>query len=212
MAFSLGANMEKWLPVVGYEGIYEVSNTGHVRGLRRPKNNNGGVQIIPGRMMTERKNHKGYMTVHLSKDGVQKRVSVHRIVAMAFVENPDGKEQVNHIDGNKLNNRAENLEWVTNNENMQHAIKNGLVNYAPMLRAAHSKEARAKIARSQQKMVRRSDGKIYESVKEAAKDNSVCHSAISANIHGKSKFCVGYKFEFMRASSKSPRRPATSSL
>lgn len=187
---------EVWRPVSGYEGRYEVSINGDVRSLERQKKNRGGTQRIPLRDMKQRYNHKGYKVVHLSKDGTNAWVLVHRIVALAFVPNPHGKPQVNHIDGNKTNNSASNLEWVTNSENMRHAVANGLNNPAPMLMAAHSKETRAKIARSLQRLVIRSDGKLYESVNEAAKDNGVTHGAVSMNIHGKTKTCKGFTFSF----------------
>jgi len=69
----------------------------------------------------------GYAQIKLRKDGILERRYLHRIVAEAFIPNPLGKEQVNHIDGDKLNNNASNLEWVTPSENMKHAIKAGLL-------------------------------------------------------------------------------------
>lgn len=71
-------------------------------------------------------NTKGYLRVVLSEDGYQKRYFVHRLVAEKYVPNPENKPQVNHKDGNKLNNHYTNLEWVTNQENRAHAVENGL--------------------------------------------------------------------------------------
>lgn len=194
--FSLGANMETWKPVLGYEGLYEVSDLGRVRGLERTKNNRGAIQHVSGRIMQQRPNHKGYLTVHLSKNGVGARKPVHRIVAEAFIQNPDAKPQVNHISGVKTDNRATNLEWVTNSENMRHARLNNLVNYKPMLMAAHTPQARKKVADALKKPVLRSDGKRYASVKDAAKDIGVTHGAVSMNIHGKTRTCGGFVFSF----------------
>ena len=188
---------EVWRPVTGYNGRYEVSNLGEVRSLERTKRNNGGAQRIPSHVMRQSQNHKGYKIVHLSKDGANTWVMVHRIVALAFIPNPEGKPQVNHIDGDKNNNAANNLEWVTNAENMRHAVENGLNNPWPMLRAAHSKESREKTSRSLQRAVIRSDGKVYESVNDAARDNDVTHGAVSMNIHGKTKKCNGFTFSFV---------------
>ena len=72
-------------------------------------------------------NSSGYYAMSLQLNKVEKRQYVHRIVAQLFVDNPDNKPEVNHKDGNKLNNHASNLEWVTRTENMQHAFSNGLV-------------------------------------------------------------------------------------
>lgn len=97
---------EEWKPVVGYEGLYEVSSLGRVRsrqGLLR--------QSLANR----------YPSVHLSRDGKQATHRVHRLVASAFIPNPDGRETVNHIDGDRTNNAALNLEWVTTSENVRHA-------------------------------------------------------------------------------------------
>lgn len=69
---------------------------------------------------------EGYIRLELNKDGLAKNLTVHRLVAQAFIPNPEGKSEVNHIDGNKSNNHVSNLEWVTRSENMVHAIKNNL--------------------------------------------------------------------------------------
>lgn len=70
--------------------------------------------------------NSGYLKVGLSVDGIHKYYLVHRLVAQAFIPNPNNLPQVNHIDGNKLNNHVDNLEWVSSYENQQHAVKNGL--------------------------------------------------------------------------------------
>lgn len=161
------------------------------------KGDYGSGRAVTGRIMAQTKNRKGYHTVHLSKGGFDKRISVHRIVAITFIPNDENKEQVNHKDGNKDNNAVENLEWVTNLENMRHAFSNGLANIGPCLRAAHTKETREKVRKSLQRKVVRSDGIVFESVNDAAKSVGVCHSAISMNIHGQTKTCQGYVFRFL---------------
>ena len=99
---------ELWLPVIDYEGIYEVSNYGRVR-------------RVGGGIMNGNINSYGYRVVKLTKNGKQKDKKVHRLVALAFIPTISGKDFVNHKDGDKLNNCVENLEWVTRGENNKHA-------------------------------------------------------------------------------------------
>lgn len=107
---------ETWKPIEGYEDTYEVSNQGRVRNSKRG-----------GRIMTQSKVTNGYLAVSLSRDGKTRSILVHRLVANAFVPNPDNKPQVNHIDGIKSNNTVSNLEWMTAWENHIHACNAGLV-------------------------------------------------------------------------------------
>ena len=110
--------MEKWKAIKGYEGIYEVSNYGVVKSFHK---NNNGVFIS---QHTEKCNHTNYKALTLSKDKVKTQFRVHRLVAEAFIDNPELKEQVNHKDCVKTNNKLSNLEWVTPIENILHAVEN----------------------------------------------------------------------------------------
>ena len=116
-------NPEVWKNIKGYEGSYEISNFGRVR---------SHIKLgTPTYYKTPILSTSGYYTVTLSKDGKTiSSIGVHRLVAEAFIENIDStKTEVNHKDGNKLNNYYENLEWVTRKENNEHAIKTGLRKY-----------------------------------------------------------------------------------
>lgn len=121
-------NAEIWKPVIGYEAEYEVSNSGKVRSLDTIQRRSNGRTIcnfkIKGKILKPYKTGRngGYLTVSIHG----KNHKVHRLVAEAFIPNPDNLPQVNHIDGNKNNNTIENLEWVTNLENMRHAFETGL--------------------------------------------------------------------------------------
>ena len=121
--------MEKWKDVKEYEGFYEVSNLGRIRrkdGKVKSGIKNNDLRFIKGKMLKQHLKRNGYLTVDLSKQNKVKTISVHRIVATAFLEPIEGKDQVNHINGNKTDNRIENLEWVTSSENRIHAFKTGL--------------------------------------------------------------------------------------
>ena len=107
-------------PIPEYEGLYAVTRNGVVYSL--PRKHSTKLTI-----MTPVDNMKaGYLRVMLTKDGRSRLVYIHRIVAETFITNPLGKPMVNHIDGNKTNNRVENLEWVTGQENHDHAFHLGL--------------------------------------------------------------------------------------
>lgn len=118
--------MKNWKDVKGFEGYYEVSKIGKVR---RKKNEtiykDGRVANFSQTVLKQTENFKGYLIVYLSVKSKKYSKSVHRIVAETFIENPENKKTVNHKDLNKKNNNKENLEWLTNKENMQHAFKNG---------------------------------------------------------------------------------------
>lgn len=104
--------MEIWRDVVGYEGVYEVSDYGRVRSKEK---------------YLKQTNSKGYKSVTLKKDENRRQYRVHRLVGFAFIPNPDNKPYINHIDGVKDNNKVENLEWCTQKENIRHAIDTGLM-------------------------------------------------------------------------------------
>ena len=105
----------KWKPLPGLFP-YEASECGQIRG------------VISGEIVHQGLNNDGYMYCTLFlQNGIKKKRAVSRLVAAAWVENPLGLKQVNHIDGDKLNNHSSNLEWTTNQKNMQHAYDNGLI-------------------------------------------------------------------------------------
>lgn len=107
--------MENWASIDGYEGLYEVSDTGMVRSLKRT--------TTSGKVLSQRSGTGGYLSVCLCKDNHKKSFVVHRLVARAFVTNPENKPEVNHKNGVRTDNRAENLEWVTRSENERHAYE-----------------------------------------------------------------------------------------
>ena len=106
--------MEEWRAVVGYEGLYQVSNLGRVMSLERYDR---AKKFWPRRIRVLSHDSDGYLVVCLYKDGAKKTCKVHRLVAQAFIDNPNNYPEVNHIDENKKNNCVENLEWATAKEN-----------------------------------------------------------------------------------------------
>jgi len=120
--------MEQWREIKGYEGLYEVSDKGRVRSIDRfIVNKNGKKQYYNGKILTNRANYKGYVQVHLCKNNKVKVFLRHRLVAEAFIINPENKKCVNHIDSVRDNNNASNLEWVTHSENRIHGLSKGCV-------------------------------------------------------------------------------------
>lgn len=118
---------EIWKGVIGFEGNYEISNLGRLKGLAIPKNlKNNYTYIKPELILKLYKINSGYFCAKLHKDGNSKTHLIHRIVATAFISNPENKTDVNHKNGIKDDNRAENLEWCTHSENLIHAHKIGL--------------------------------------------------------------------------------------
>ena len=106
--------MNNWYSIKGWEGLYEINKNGEVRNA---KNKNTIVGDI---------NNCGYYRVSLYNQGQSKKYFRHRLVAEHFLDKPEGKDFVNHIDGDKSNNSLENLEWVSQSENEKHAFENGL--------------------------------------------------------------------------------------
>ena len=116
---------EIWKPVIGYEGLYEVSNLGRVRSIDRlVKYSNGQIHLHKGRMLSPGLVHKlGYLQVALCNNGKIKHKMVYRLVAEAFLPNPDNLPQVNHRDENPFNNCVENLEWCTIEYNINYGTR-----------------------------------------------------------------------------------------
>lgn len=122
----------EWKPVKGYEGLYEVSENGEIRSVDRYIKTNilhVKTRLIKGKMLVQNLKNSGYKTVDLCKSGKVRTTSVHRIVAEAFLPNPNGLRFVNHKDSNRANNAVYNLEWVTSSENRMHGIEYGNVTF-----------------------------------------------------------------------------------
>ena len=111
--------MEIWKDVIGYEGMYQVSNCGRIKSLKRKF-------VLKDVILKNGINQNGYPVINLCDNGEQKLKTIHRIVLEAFTEPESHKNCINHIDGNKINNNINNLEWCTQKENVRHAFRIGL--------------------------------------------------------------------------------------
>lgn len=142
-----GMENEIWKDISGHEGVYQVSDLGRVKKLpvrtcEQSQVRKDRKKIIPGKFLPQRL-RSGYWSVVLRVRNKSIDSVVHRLVAIAFVANPENKPQVNHIDGNKKNNNVKNLEWVTKSENAIHAVKLNLVPTGSNHKWAKLKEADA---------------------------------------------------------------------
>lgn len=166
---------EVWKPVVGYEGLYEVSNLGSIRGVKR------GKLLKPG---------KGkYLFVVLCKDGIRHETSVHRIVATAFCPNPDNKPEVNHINEIKTDNRAENLEWCTRVENLMWGT-------GARRRAMSQVNHPSKSKQIEQFSLDGKSVRVFPSTHEMERLTGFDRAAVYRAITGKRPTAYGYKWRF----------------
>lgn len=130
---------EIWKDIPGYEGKYQISNFGNVMSLHFRSSNKKKI------LKPIKKNNYGYLQVNLSKNGKHKITMIHRLVAKAFIPNPENKPVINHLDSNPSNNRADNLEWCTQQENIKYGYSYGnMVPSRPMLGRTGSKSPNSK--------------------------------------------------------------------
>lgn len=167
---------EIWLPVKDYEGLYEVSNWGDVRSLNY--NRTGRVQVMKPGM-----SRHGYLKVQLYKDGKDNKYFVHRLVAEAFLGNPDNLPQVNHKDEDKTNNAVANLEWCTAKEN---------VNYG----TGRARQA-ATVSRPVQQLTKNGTlVALWSSTMEAERVTGVNHRCIGKCCNGKRHTAGGFIWRY----------------
>ena len=176
----------RWKDIEGFEGYYQVSDTGVVRSLDRYIVDSKGVKrLLKGKVMKQSlsySNSRGdtYYIVNLRKNCKANIKSVHRLVASAFIENPNKYPTVNHKDGNKLNNNVSNLEWSSYSENNTHAIRNNL-----------------RSARGCRIFQYTKDGCIvneFMSVSEASRATGIGRGTISHCVNGRTNTAGGYVF------------------
>lgn len=185
--------MEVWKPIKNYEGYYEVSNLGNVRSVERivilkDKCGNDRPCTFKSKELRqsveskERHNWKPRKYVRLSKEGKVKRFYVHRLVAETFIPNEEGKEDVNHKDGDPFNNNSDNLEWNTKKENINHAFKNNLIK---------TQKKVAKIDKYSNEII-----EVYASESEACRQHGVTQGKILRSMQ-RNGTCKGYRWKYI---------------
>ena len=165
----------EWRDTYIYGEKYEVSNTGLVRNK------------TTGQILKPHEDGKGYLRISLSRNNKQVTIKVHRAVAIAFIENPLNLPQVNHKDTDKKNNAVDNLEWISNYDNMQHAIRNGLTNHVEY---AGRKKRPVIGIKDTGEMVR------FGSLAEASEKCNVSRSNLCNALKGKRNMCGGYRWKY----------------
>lgn len=162
-----------WMPIKGYEGLYEVSGDGEVR--RKRKTNSGDIDSLLSQIVDK----YGYRRVRLCKDGKVYAQFVHRLVASAFIGEFDG--EINHINGNKGDNRLANLEWCSHKENMIKAADTGLIKCKPVSQLKNGKEI-----------------VVFPSLCEASKVTGFNKSNLSRCCLGKTKTAYGFEWAWAK--------------
>lgn len=181
---------EIWKPVVGYEGLYEVSNLGRVRSVERTvKGVDGKVSRRISVVLSCYKNDRGYCLVGLCRNNRSKCFRLHRLVAMAFIPNPDNLPEVNHKDENKLNNRVDNLEWCTRGYNVRYGTAKyriGKASWVPVV-----------------SIDKNGNETLYESMTAAAKITGIRDSSIGqcCSNYGNHKTAGGLRWRYAEKTS-----------
>lgn len=190
--------MEIWKDVVGYEGLYQVSSYGNVKSVKRArtihdKRGRDFEAPIPEKILSTTQKNR-YLGVMLYRNNEKKRHLVHRLVAEAFVPNPNNLNEVNHIDENTKNNNAFNLEWVTHKQNMNHGT-------LPE-RRRHFNTFKSPIIQLDK------NGTIiaeYESIVEASKKTGINKGSISTGL-SRNGYCKGFYWKYKINNRKSRRK------
>lgn len=191
--------VEKWIKVEGFAN-YMVSNLGRVKSLSKIKTIGNRSFVTKEKILKQILHSNGYLSVTLCENKKTKQINVHRLVAKAFIENKYNKPNINHIDAIKTNNYFKNLEWVTQKENSEHAVKNNLYkNNINEKNGMFGKFGELNI--NSKKIVQMDKNELvindYPCIAEASRANKISAGNISAVCNGKRKTCGGFIWKFI---------------
>lgn len=181
---------EIWKDIKNFEGFYQISNLGRVKSLERKVKNKNGYRIVKEKILCNYINNNGYYCVNLRKKcGIDIKL-IHRLIGEYFMLNPNNYPVINHIDGNKLNNNIDNLEWCTYQHNIKEAFRLGLNKYTYN---ENFKNVARKVLQFD-----KSDNfiKEYNSIREANRITGISYNSIFMNCHGKQKYAGDYIWKF----------------
>lgn len=183
-----------WYDIPGYEGLYQITKSGIVWSCQRiVERNNGKSNIIRGKLLDIHVDNNNYCSVSLTDVYHNtKRYLLHRLVAQTFIPNPENKPEVNHKDGNKLNNCVDNLEWATRYENQYHAVTNGL---SSVWTSAHGKKmSNAALKVNNKPVLCVTTGEMFANRKIACESLGIGHDAVYISLRDNRPY-KGYMFK-----------------
>lgn len=173
---------EIWKDIVGYEGLYQISNLGRIKSLSRfCKYSSGKTRKVNERIMKFDISKLGYFRVHLSKNGIDKKILVHRLVAQAFIPNPKNYPIINHKDENPSNNKVNNLEWCNVEYNNTYGNKIKKL-YKEIIQLNKNGEII----------------KCYPNTVQASKETGIVRCTITNCLNGRTKTAGGYIWKFKK--------------
>ena len=190
---------EIWKDIKGYGGLYQISNLGNVKKIKNKKYNISKKEVEEkeiNKYISIGKHKLGYKNVKLTdKNGIRKNLFLHRIIAEAFVENPNNFNIINHKDGDKSNNNINNLEWTTQKDNVNHAWKNGLCENVRKVCAINGKRKSKKII---QKNKNGEVIKVWNSTMDIERELGIIHNNITFCCKHYNRTAGGFIWEYYK--------------